>query len=139
MKRYITKIIATQSFRYIAVGGSAFVAEYIIFALLMNLLLVPSVLVIAQTISFSCGLGISFFGNKFITFSDTTKTYKHSASSQFFKYATLAVTNLVLTNIFIYGAVNIYGIAPLFAKILVMFAVVSWNFLIFQKIIFKTE
>lgn len=138
IKKYILHVVSKAPAQYLAVGGVAFIVEYSIFALLMHLFITPSALIFAQTASFSIGLTLSFFGNKLLTFKDSNKSYKHSSSSQFLKYSSLAGFNLILTNIFLYLLTHELELAPLVAKIVVMAAVITWNFLIFQRFIFKS-
>ena len=128
-----------QLLRYILVGGSAFVTEYLLFILLMHALTVNGKLTYAQTLSFMGGLVVSFMGNRSITFSHHDAEYKHTRMNQFSKYVVLALINLLVTNVLIYVLVNSAGILPFVAKIEVMVAVACWNFVIFKKLIFITN
>ena len=130
----------TELITYVFVGGSAFVVEYGVFYVINDHSgsLFKLNLFAAQTISFCCGLLVSFFGNKLITFSHTRDRSKKSAN-QFAQYASLAVINLLLTNVLIYLLVSGASIPALFAKVMVMALIVSWNFVIFKKIIFKAK
>lgn len=139
IKKYLSIIASNKIIKYLIVGGMAFVTEYLIFLLLIQVFLFPNALTVAQTVSFVAGLLISFFGNKIITFKDSEYRYKHTSASQFLKYLVLAGINLMLTNVFLYVLTNEFGLVPLVAKVAVMLAVVAWNFLIFQKFIFKVS
>jgi putative flippase GtrA len=99
----------------------------------------PYALSVAQTLSFSLGLIVSFTGSRLFTFNNKDATYTHSVTRQIGSYVVLAVTNLVITNVVIYGLVHYLALMPFVAKVLVMCMVVVWNFLIFQKIIFKSK
>lgn len=122
---------------YLFVGGLAFVIEYVSFAVIIAML---PVILFAQSTSFSLGLAVSFIGNRYYTFKNTSKSnqYKHDAKSQAVRYLALGLFNLVCTNILIYWQVEVLLIEPLVAKILTMAMVVVWNFIIFSKIIFKS-
>lgn len=118
--------------KYGFVGASAFTTEFLVFSVLMS----TAPLLISQSVSFGTGLVVSFLGNRFITFK--SGNYTHSTRHQFFSYFTLACVNLLLTNIIIYTQVHYLGILPLPAKIITMAFVVVWNFLFFQRYIFKS-
>ena len=121
---------------YIAVGISAFLAEYFAFILLNAM---EQVLIISQTLSFVCGLIISFTGNQKLTFGGKDVNYALSGASQMWRYLLLAVINLALSNVMIHVLVDGMGIGALVAKVLVMASVVAWNFVIFNKIIFRVN
>lgn len=124
---------------YGLVGASAFAVEYASFLLLIRVISGPYALSVAQTLSFSLGLIVSFTGSRLFTFNNKDATYTHSVTRQIGSYVVLAVTNLVITNVVIYGLVHYLALMPFVAKVLVMCMVVVWNFLIFQKIIFKSK
>lgn len=139
MLRIIRKIQTNHQFaRYIAIGISAFLIEYGSFLLLIALFSSDQLsLVVAQSLSFGAGFITSFLGNRRITFHGKAFVYVYSQKKQVFRYFVLATANLILTNILIYLFVNNVHIAPLYAKVVVMMCVVSWNYIIFQKYIFK--
>lgn len=118
---------------YGLIGITAFVSEFLIFSLLVTL--IP--LIASQSISFGVGLVISFMGNRLITFK--TGSFKYGVKRQFVSYLTLACINLILTNIIIYIQVEHLEFTPLLAKIITMFFVVGWNFLFFQRYIFRSN
>lgn len=122
----------TRFSRYLIVGLAAFTLEYALFTLFIYL---GAYLLLAQTLSFCAGLVVSFTGNRSVTF--TGGTYAHSRSSQFWRYATLALFNLVLSNGLIYMLVERFDTASYAAKIVVMVAIIGWNYLIFNKVIFR--
>lgn len=122
--------------RYLGVGASAFIVEYLMFVALNG---AGQVLLVSQTLSFMGGLIVSFTGNRKLTFGGKDTNYALSGSSQMGRYLALALVNLVLSNLVIYFLVDSIGIHALFAKALVMGAVVVWNFVIFNKIIFRRK
>lgn len=124
---------------YVLVGALAFAIEYASFLLLIRWISGSYALSVAQTISFSLGLIVSFTGSRLFTFKGKDMTYAHSVSRQLGSYILLAVINLAITNLVIYGLVHYLLFIPFIAKLLVMCMVVVWNFLIFQKIIFKSK
>lgn len=122
--------------RYLGVGVSAFIVEYLMFVALNS---AGQALLVSQTLSFMGGLIVSFTGNRKLTFGGRATDYALSGSSQMGRYLVLALINLALSNLTIYILVDGIGIHALFAKVLVMGAVVAWNFVIFNKIIFRRK
>ncbi len=118
---------------YVFIGIGAFVTEYASFFVVMSL---TDSLLVAQTISFLLGLAVSFTGNRNLTF-NTDQDYTHSRTSQLWRYVLLALFNLLLSNVLIH-IVAMYT-EPLVAKLVVMISVMLWNFVIFNKIIFRTK
>lgn len=124
---------------YCVVGVSAFAAEYFSFVIMFSIIAAPYTLLVAQSISFSLGLLVSFTGNRFFTFNDTDRTYIHNIRKQIWLYLILAGANLFLSNVIIYILVHGLMIEPLISKLLVMSMVVLWNFFILNKLIFKPK
>ena len=124
---------------YLFVGGSAFIVEYISFIILLPLISMSYNIVVAQFISFCIGLIISFNGNRLYTFNSPDMTYARNVPSQISAYLTLAAINLCLSTLGIYILTHLFSVPPLLAKVIIMLMIVSWNFLIFNKLIFKTK
>ena len=126
---------AQQLISYLFVGGLAFTIEYVSFLILVKMDPTQTV-VIPQTISFCLGLVVSFVGSRRVTFKSDDNQFHHSQRVQFISYLSLALLNLVITNILMYMLVERAGIVEWGAKIITMASVVSWNYLIFSKFIF---
>lgn len=124
---------------YIVVGLLAFFVEYVSFLGLLNILHVSYGLSVAQTISFSVGLLVSFLGNRNYTFNTKDASYRHSKKHQAVRYVTLAITNLLITNALIYIFVDQLLIMPMVAKVIVMFLIIPWNYILFRSFIFKVK
>jgi putative flippase GtrA len=110
-------------------GGLAATTEYLTFLVLHKLGLW---LFLANALSFLCGLVVSFLLNKHWVFS-----HKGNASRQFAMYGTLAALNLAISSVTIVVLVQEVGLPAFIAKLCVMAMIASWNFIIFQRIIFK--
>lgn len=124
---------------YGAVGVLAFASEYLSFIIIINTLATSYSLFVAQTVSFSLGLLVSFNGNRLFAFNDVERTYSHNVKRQVGMYLVLAGINLLLSNIIIHLLVNVFLITPSISKLIVMSMVVLWNYIIFNKLIFKSE
>ena len=119
---------------YVIVGILSFLFEYGLFSLIYY---ITSNIIIAQTLSYGISLIANFFGNQKVTFR-AKNGFDKSISRQLIAFGVLALCNLILTNILIY-LLHSVGIIPAIAKLIVMASVVLWNFLIFQKFIFKPK
>jgi putative flippase GtrA len=115
--------------KFITSGGLAALTEYSVFLVLHH---VDVQLILANALSFCCGLVVSFTLNKHWVFSR-----KGNGSQQFVLYACLAVINLFLSSALIVFLVHVVRIPPIVSKICVMGLIASWNYIIFQKVIFK--
>ena len=73
--------------RYLAVGGSAFVTEYLLFLILYSV--IGAQVYLSNTISFLAGLIISFTLNRGWSFKGNA--YHHKRHHQLMMYATLAL------------------------------------------------
>ena len=135
MKKQKRSGVSHRFSSYIVVGISAFLIEYISFFALISM---ASQLLVAQSISFLLGLMVSFYGNRNHTFR-SDDSYALTGRSQLRRYVSLAICNLILTNVLIYVLVHYIALTPVVAKILVMGSVVAWNYLIFSRFIFKTK
>lgn len=120
---------------YVMIGGLAAIVEYASFFIIYNVL--PFV-VVAQTLSFILGLVVSFTGSRQYTF-NSDRAYHHNAKTQIITYLVLALVNLLISNLLIYTLVHGIAIVPLVAKVIVMGCVALWNFIIFNKFVFKTK
>lgn len=116
---------------YVLIGVVAFTVEYVVFVGLFHVI---NSLIVAQSLSFISGLLISFFGNKNVTF-NSTEQYQLSSVSQLWRYLVLALTNLLLSNLVIQLLVQY--IPAEIAKLFVMGVIIAWNYIIFNRVIFK--
>lgn len=120
-------------FRYVSVGALAAALEYLSFALIFYVF--KGGIGVAQTSSFLIGFAVSFVLNSIWTFVKKNDIKREVYWSRFFAYAILALINIGVTALFI-TILHKFGVSPLIAKLIVMGAVVIWNYTIFNKIIF---
>lgn len=119
---------------YIGSGLTAFMVEFGIFNLLD--LKTGLNLVVVNSISFLFGLVTSYTLNEKIVFNNRDFALKSRARKG--SYLLLASINIVLTNVLISLFVSA-GMSNYIAKLFVMGSVVLWNYLIFSKLIFKSQ
>lgn len=117
--------------KFLITGGTAAFVEFVLFYILHGVYGVNPL--VSQTISFLVGFVISFVVNKLWVFGSTGNT-KH----ELLKYCVLAVINIILSNIVVYLLLSL-GVVFWMTKIIVMAMVATWNYLLFQKIIFTSK
>ena len=119
--------------RFLISGGSAASTEYAVFILLYTTI-GDRMLIVCQTISFICGFIVSYILNRNWVFKSDNKK-----KDELIRYSVLALINLILSNIIIWSLT--YGLHATFwfAKFIVMALVATWNYIIFQKIIFNNK
>ena len=119
--------------KFLISGGAAALLEFSIFILLINLTN-KELLVMSQSVSFLSGFILSFILQKIWVFES-----KGSVSGELVKYGLLAAINLVLSSLLIWALVDLLGVDSSLGKIIVMGMVAARNYMIFQKIIFKSN
>jgi len=117
--------------RFLISGSTAALVEFVSFIIFLNA--GHFTILAAQTISFSLGLITSYVMNRRWVFK-SNGSIKHELP----KYIILAVANLLLSNALL-QLLHTLGIVVWLAKIFVMGSIAAWNFLIFQKLIFKNQ
>ena len=115
--------------KFLMSGSLAASTEYVTF---LALHAIGLMLVLANALSFSCGLIISFLLNKHWVFSR-----KGNGPKQFVMYATLAGINLIIGSGLIVLLVHGLQLPAFLAKLCVMGLIATWNYVIFKKVIFK--
>lgn len=130
----IDKLFDNQIVRFLFIGGLAFIAEYLLFTLIIRLF--NSTLFIyniSQTISMITGAIISFFLNKLWAF----KTKKNTLL-QGIKYLIVFLLNLLITNILIriFHDILLVNNLLLIKLILVCFTT-TWNFFLYKYFVYR--
>ena len=118
-------------FKFLVSGGTAALVEYAAF-LLLQAVQGPEKLVLSQSVSFGCGFVVSFLLNRSWVFRS-----EGGMGGELARYATLAVINLIASNIALGLLVNALHLPPPLAKFLDMGMVAVWNYVIFSRLVFK--
>lgn len=117
--------------RYVLAGGLSFLFEYTVFiSVVYGFGLEPEV---GQAISYILTLIVNFLLLRSWTFKskDGDKIRQHLV-----KYCLLVVFNLPATTLLI-GWLTAIGLAALIAKIVVVALTTVWNYIVYDKLIFK--
>jgi len=131
LKKVIQKGLSKSVLRYLLIGGTASVTEYISFLLLLRVLNYP--VIVANGLSFCLGLAVSFILNRLWTFPGI---FHKRTTHQLALYVSLALINLLLT-LGLVGLFRLMGINPLVGKLIAMAITSLWNFIIFKQFIFN--
>ena len=136
--------------RYVITGVTTFIIEYLLFYLfyevvfksfapgftLAHKLFSVDRYTYRYLISNSIGCSIDFCLNFTL---NRVYSFKSKAPllDQVKKYGILFVLNLIVTNVLLYLLSDIIGITPYISKLMAMCVIVSWNFVVYKKIIYK--
>ena len=161
IKKLFTPESLAQFIRYIFVGVFSFSIEYTLFILLRNSLtdnqslidslsnikitqnlgMYKSIEMLINILVYTVIFWINFLLNKYFSFKS-----KDNFKRQLFLYSILFFFNLIVGNILIFSAirgmlVSLTGEGSwqvlYLPKILIMFFIVSWNFILYKKVIYK--
>lgn len=124
----LTEKSLKQLRKYIITGLLAYIIEYSTYYLLLTTLS----MFIANSVGMFVGFWISFLLNRLWSFQSKDKFL-----NQLYRYSFLFLINLILSNLLLKVFSEMLNIHAKIAKLIIMCMVVSWNFFIFQKIIYK--
>ena len=120
-----------QFIRYLLVGGFSFLLEYSLFFILLKVFAIHYL--IANSIVYSSASLINFLLNRAWTFKSNGKI-----NHQLFLYFSLVGFNFFASNGLLYILTGLLLIHPLISKIVAMCMIVSWNFILYKKVIYKS-
>ncbi|MGI6621570.1 MAG: GtrA family protein [Clostridiaceae bacterium] len=139
LKKLFTPESLAQFLRYIFVGVFCFTIEYTLFIILRNVMTIGEVLV--NVIVYTIIFWLNFLLNRFFSFRS-----KSDFKRQLFLYGLLFFFNLVVGNVLLFSGIRSLlvllsgeGSWPVLylPKILIMFFIISWNFILYKKVIYK--
>ncbi len=78
----------------------------------------------SATFSYTCGMVVNFFLNKYLNFRDTSRNYLR----QFFFFALISLISLALTLVILSLAVEIFAVNYLIGKGLAVIIAFLWNY-----------
>lgn len=122
-----------QFFRYIFVGGFAFLVDAFVLWLCEKFVHY----MIAAAIAFVVGLAANYLLSIFFVFSES-KQVKNKAA-EFIAYAVIGVIGLGLTEVIMYLLTDICGLYFLLSKIIAAAIVLAWNFVARKKILYTNK
>ena len=138
LKNRLTPETVGQFLRYLVVGFTSFGVEYALFVLFRHWLPIPELLVNIGV--YSIIFWLNFLMNRQFAFRSTSNLFR-----QLLAYGFLFAFNLVVGNIVLFSAIR-HGLVLLsgegnwpvmyLPKILIMVFIVSWNFILYKKVIY---
>jgi len=139
LSKRLTRETVGQFLRYLVVGFTSFGVEYTLFVLFRRWLSIPELLVNIGV--YSVIFWLNFLMNRMFAFRS-----KSDFGKQILSYGFLFAFNLVAGNIVLFSLIRHLLVlwagegawAVLYLpKILIMFFIVSWNFILYKKVIYK--
>ena len=124
----------TQFFRYIIVGGVAFVIDYVLLFSLTEFLHFHYL--ISASISFIAGLVVNYVISTHWIFKNSKLENKYI---EFFIYSIIGIIGLLLNNVVLYFLTDQMGLHYMLSKLLTAVIVLIWNFLGRKLILFRSN
>lgn len=119
--------------RYVVVGGISYLLEL---ASIYIFVMIGISAVGAIAISFWIGLIVSFLLQKLVAFSDKRRSPR-AIASQSLAYGILVLANYVFTIGVVYIGTALVGVY--IARTIALVITTAWNYIIYSKIIFRTN
>ncbi len=119
-----------QFFRYVFVGGVAFVADALT---LFILEFIGIHYLIAAVFAFIAGLVCNFLLSKLLVFQQS----KTNVKIEFLIYGVIGLVGLGITELFMYLLTDVAGFYFMLSKIIVAIVVLIWNFIARKLILYK--
>ncbi len=120
-------------FRYVFVGGSAFVLDFIIFTILqhrgMHYLL-------AELVSFSVGFLFNFWGGRKLIFRNGST--EKAGTGELVAVLTVALLGLGLTELLLYIGVEWFELHKLVSKAIAAIVALFWNYFARKKFVYRS-
>lgn len=126
-----------EFFRYILVGGSAFLVDIGVMYLFKEYIFHGSYLYLAVFIGYTVGLIYNFFFSCKYVFENGFAKIKNKEISSFIIFTIIGIIGLILTELFMKLFVDVIGIYYVISKILTGALVMFWNYIARKVIIFK--
>ena len=137
------KGVALEFFRYVLVGGSAFLIDAGTLYLVQTYLLYPwgkTGILISTAIGFTVGLIFNYILSNLYVFKKIDDKVKKQPMRSFIIFAVIGVIGLILTEIGMYAGVELCGEKYyMFVKVVVAAVVLLWNYIARKVFIFKGE
>ena len=129
-----TKNNLLQAFRYVFVGGIAFVADW---GTLAVLTLFGLHYLIATVIAFLVGLTVNYLLSKAFVFQ--AEQAPTGAVGEFIVYALIGAAGLAITAGLMYCAVELAHMHPLVAKCVIAVIILAWNFFMRKILLYRRK
>ncbi len=132
MINFVKSLLDKTFFKYLFVGGTSFVLDYLIYFVLYNFVGIGTWY--ANAISVFTAFWYNFLLNRIWSFKSNEPFFK-----QISYYLVLMFFNMLFSSWFIDIMYIRFDINPNFSKVIAMCIIVAWNFIIYKTIIFKSK
>lgn len=123
---------SAQVFRYLLIGGLAWLTDFAIFALC----LASTNVVFAQLCARIAGGAVGFFGHKLFVFREGS-VHPAMVASQTLRYAALWLLSYVVSTLALIGLIEHAGLNATHSKVMVETGIVVMNYLVMKRFIFQ--
>jgi putative flippase GtrA len=123
----VSSFIEIRVFRFVIAGGGSFLVEYMAFWAVLH----TAPLLVANALSFGCGLVSSFLLNKQWVF----KPQGSANTTRIAQFIVVATINLIVSTVSI-SLISMATGSEFLAKALTMMIVAIWNYTIFARLVF---
>ncbi len=130
LSRYLTPETMGQIIRYLVTGFSSAAIEFTLLYIFKDV--ARQTVVVSNTIALSIVFWFNFLMNRLWSFKSKMKL-----SRQLPMYLVLYLVNLGASDLIMYLLTGWLSMQYLLAKVFAIGAVVSWNFIIYKKVIYK--
>ncbi|MFZ5986084.1 MAG: GtrA family protein [Bacillota bacterium] len=129
---FFTEKSISQFKKYLVTGFTSFSIEWTLFFVLLKVLSINDK--VANVIVYVIMFWLVFLVNRFWSFQS-----KGNMGEQLFFYIILFTVNLVVGNIGLWHVfTRVFGIPALISKPLLQGVLISWNFIVYKKVIYRT-
>lgn len=129
--------IMFEFLRYLLVGGSAFLLDFIIMYVCNEFVFKGQFLYISVFLGYIVGLIYNFILSCAYVFRDGFKKIKDKEFKSFIIFTIIGIIGLVLTEILMFIFVDLMNINYMLSKVITGIIVVFWNYIARKIVIFK--
>ncbi len=129
-----TDSIGVQFFRYLLVGGTAFVVDFGILYILTDKFSIYYL--VSAAISFLIGLSVNYFLSTYWVFSE--RAYNNHCL-EFFFFGIIGIVGLLFNQFFIWLFTSVLLVHYLWSKMITAIIVYFWNFFARKYLIFRKK
>jgi putative flippase GtrA len=135
------KPLVHEFFRYVLVGGSAFIIDFGILYLSKTFLfsaLGETGILLAAALGYLTGLVFNYVFSLSFVFKQTSEAAKQHKARSFALFALIGITGLLITELCMFAGISLFGQQRYSAvKIITAGIVLMWNYIARKTLIFK--
>ena len=133
----MNKNLLAEFFRYVLIGGSAFLLDFLTMYLFNDYVFKGQYLYVSVFLGYVVGLVYNFIFSCNFVFKNGRQKIKDKEIKSFIIFTVIGIIGLGLTEIFMYIFVGLISLNYMFSKIITGIIVMFWNYIARKVIIFK--